>query len=65
MIDPAHEPVLDLRGIFGVEARITVPSEATGGAYVEMDCTAAPGSETILLVLARAPSATYAFRYVA
>lgn len=40
--------VLDLRSVFGVEARITVPAERTGGAYVEMDCTVEPGSGTMI-----------------
>ena len=48
MIDQVHERLLDLRSIFGVKARVTAPSEATGGEYVEMDCTAEPGSGTII-----------------
>jgi mannose-6-phosphate isomerase-like protein (cupin superfamily) len=40
--------VLDLRAVFGIEARVTVPAESTGGAYVEMDCTAHPGSGTMV-----------------
>lgn len=48
MTDHAHHRTLDLRSVFGVEARITASSEDTGGAYVEMDCTAAPGSGTIV-----------------
>lgn len=39
---------LDLRAVFGLTARVTMSSEATGGAYVEMDCTAEPGSSTII-----------------
>jgi mannose-6-phosphate isomerase-like protein (cupin superfamily) len=41
------EKVLNLKSVFGVEARITTPSSATGGAYVEMDCTVVPGGRTI------------------
>lgn len=48
MNDQAHDRVLDLRPIFGVEAQVTTPSEATGGEYVEMDCTAEPDSATII-----------------
>ena len=48
MTDQAHERVLDLRSIFGIEARVTTPSEATGGEYVEMDCIAQPGSGTMV-----------------
>jgi quercetin dioxygenase-like cupin family protein len=40
------EKVLDLRSIFGIVARVTTPAESTGGAYVEMDCTADPGART-------------------
>ena len=40
--------VLDLRSIFGLQATVTVPSETTGGAYVEMDVMAQPGSETLI-----------------
>lgn len=40
--------VLDLRSVFGLEARITTPAASTGGAWVEMDCTAAPGSGTMI-----------------
>jgi len=42
------EKVLDLRSVFGVEARVTTPASATGGEYVEMDVTAEPGSETLI-----------------
>lgn len=48
MTDRPSERVLDLRSIFGVRARITTPSQATGGEYVEMDCTAQPGSATMV-----------------
>lgn len=48
MSNEAQDKVLDLRSIFGIEARITKSSSATAGAYVEMDCTAAPGAATIL-----------------
>ncbi|HEX2187418.1 MAG TPA: cupin domain-containing protein [Longimicrobiaceae bacterium] len=42
------DAVLDLRSVFGVRARVTVPASATGGAYVEMDCTAEPGAGTMV-----------------
>ena len=42
------DPVLDLRSVFGVLARVTKASTATGGAYVEMECTADPGSGTMV-----------------
>lgn len=48
MIDQGDERVLDLRSIFGVETRVTTPAEATGGAYVEMECTAQRGSGTLV-----------------
>lgn len=40
--------LLDLQSIFGVQARVTTPSSVTGGAYVEMECTAKPGSGTMV-----------------
>jgi quercetin dioxygenase-like cupin family protein len=40
--------ILDLRAVFGVSAQVTKPSAATGGAYVEMECTADPGSGTMV-----------------
>lgn len=43
-----EDAVLDLRAVFGVRARVTVPASATGGACVEMDCTAEPGSGTMV-----------------
>jgi mannose-6-phosphate isomerase-like protein (cupin superfamily) len=43
-----QEKVLDLRLVFGVEARVTVPAEATGGEYVEMDCTLEPEGSTAI-----------------
>ncbi|CAN5243222.1 hypothetical protein BH24ACT19_BH24ACT19_13450 [soil metagenome] len=48
MISESREKVLDLRSVFGVEARITTPAEATGGEYVEMDCTLEPGGDTAI-----------------
>jgi mannose-6-phosphate isomerase-like protein (cupin superfamily) len=48
MNNPSHERVLDLRSIFGVEARIITPALDTAGAYVEMDCSADPGSGTMV-----------------
>lgn len=48
MTHPPSERLLDLRSIFGVQARITTASEATAGEYVEMDCTAEPGSATMI-----------------
>jgi mannose-6-phosphate isomerase-like protein (cupin superfamily) len=47
MSDTVHEQILDLRP-FGVQARVTTSSSATGGEYVEMDCTAVPGAGTII-----------------
>jgi quercetin dioxygenase-like cupin family protein len=41
-------PVLDLRSIFGVHARISKSGHATDGEFVEMDCTAEPGSGTMV-----------------
>lgn len=40
--------VLDLRSIFGVQIRITHSARTTGGAFVEMNCTAEPGSGTMI-----------------
>lgn len=48
MMSESQEKVLDLRSVFGLEATITSPSAAADGAYVEMDVTADPGSETII-----------------
>jgi len=41
-----QEKALDLRSIFGVQARVTTPASATTVEYVEMDCIAEPGSGT-------------------
>lgn len=41
-------PVLDFRPALGLHCRVTTPTEATGGRYVEMDCTAEPGFETVI-----------------
>jgi quercetin dioxygenase-like cupin family protein len=41
-------PLLDLRGVFGVRARIIQSAAATGGEFVEMDCTADSGSGTMV-----------------
>lgn len=46
----SHDGVLDLRSIFGLKATVTTPSAATNGAYVEMDVTAEPGSQTLIHV---------------
>ena len=46
MINQSREKVLDLRAVFGLRARVTVPAEDTGGEYIEMDVTAEPGSGT-------------------
>ncbi len=43
-----HAKVLNLRSVFGVEARVTMPAAATAGAYVEMECTVEPGSGSIV-----------------
>ena len=40
--------ILDLRSVFGVLAQVTKPAAATGGEYVEMVCTADPGSGTMV-----------------
>ena len=40
--------MLDLRKVFGVEARITTSAQESGGALVEMECTAHPGSGTMV-----------------
>jgi quercetin dioxygenase-like cupin family protein len=40
--------ILDLRSVFGVQAQVTNPAAATGGEYVEMECTADPGSGTMV-----------------
>jgi mannose-6-phosphate isomerase-like protein (cupin superfamily) len=40
--------ILDLRSVFGVLAEVTRPSGTTGGDYVEMECTADPGSGTMV-----------------
>ena len=46
MTSGSQGKVLDLRAVFGLQATVTTPSEATGGAYVGMDVTAQPGSAT-------------------
>jgi len=48
MISETREKVSDLRSVFGIEARVTIPAEATGGEYVEMDCTLWPGGGTAI-----------------
>ena len=48
MTDETKERVLDLTPVFGVLARVTVPAEDTGGAYVEMECTVTQGNGTIV-----------------
>jgi quercetin dioxygenase-like cupin family protein len=48
MPDPARQPVLDLRSVFGLTARVTASTEATRGEYVEMDVTAQPGAATMI-----------------
>ncbi len=40
--------VLDLRSVFGLMARVTIPTGATGATPVEMDCTAEPGSGSLI-----------------
>jgi mannose-6-phosphate isomerase-like protein (cupin superfamily) len=40
--------ILDLRAVFGVSAQVTTASAAADGAYVEMECTADPGSGTMV-----------------
>jgi mannose-6-phosphate isomerase-like protein (cupin superfamily) len=48
MRNDTPEKVLDLRSVFGVEARVTMPSAATGCAYVEMECTVQPGNGSMI-----------------
>jgi quercetin dioxygenase-like cupin family protein len=48
MNEPMSVRVLDLRSVFGIEARVTTPADSTGGAYVEMDCVVSPGSGTMI-----------------
>ncbi len=48
MISRSREKVLDLRSVFGIEARVTAPAEATDGEYVELDCTLEPGGKTTI-----------------
>lgn len=48
MMSKSREKVLDLRSVFGIEARIITPAETTGGEYVEMDCTLDPGGKTAI-----------------
>lgn len=43
---PSHERLLDLRAIFGIDARITVSAASNGGELVAMECTAFPGAAT-------------------
>jgi quercetin dioxygenase-like cupin family protein len=44
----SREKVLDLRAVLGVVARVTTPTEVTGGEYVEMDVTADPGAQNMV-----------------
>jgi quercetin dioxygenase-like cupin family protein len=46
--DQESARVLDLRSVFGLQARITTAAAATQGEYVEMDVTAEPGAATML-----------------
>lgn len=48
MTSDTQEQVLDLRSVFGLLARVTTPAAATNGAAVVMDCTAEPGSRTLI-----------------
>jgi mannose-6-phosphate isomerase-like protein (cupin superfamily) len=48
MANDAPVGVLDLRSVFGVEARIVTSAASTAGEYVEMDCTVWPGSGTMV-----------------
>lgn len=47
-MNETHDKILDLRSVFGLHATVTTPSEATVGAYVEMDVMAEPGSRTMI-----------------
>jgi quercetin dioxygenase-like cupin family protein len=40
--------ILDLRSVFGVLAQVTNRPQATSDEYVEMECTADPGSGTLV-----------------
>jgi quercetin dioxygenase-like cupin family protein len=40
--------ILDLRSVFGVVAQVTNRATGTGGEYVELECTADPGSGTMV-----------------
>jgi len=48
MIEQSHQNVLDLRSVFGLQARITASAESTNGQYVEMDVIAEPGAKTMI-----------------
>lgn len=39
---------LDFHPVIGLRCRVTTPAAATGGQYVEMDCTAEPGMKTLV-----------------
>lgn len=44
----SQKQVLNLRSVFGLTAMVTSPAAASKGAYVEMDVTAEPGSQTMI-----------------
>ena len=43
-----HANTLDFHPVLGLRCVVTAPAEETGGSYVEMDCTADPGFETMI-----------------
>lgn len=47
-MDVEQKKMLDLRSVFGIEAKITTSAAATHGEYVEMDCTLEPGNGTAI-----------------
>jgi mannose-6-phosphate isomerase-like protein (cupin superfamily) len=47
-MNESRQKVLNLRSVFGLEATVTTPSEATNGAYVELDILLEPGGHTTL-----------------
>jgi uncharacterized RmlC-like cupin family protein len=48
MATETGEQLLDLRSVFGITARVTTSAATTDGAAVVMDCTAEPGSRTLI-----------------
>ena len=61
MLTEAPAAELDYRPALPLRCLVTVPAESTGGAYVEMDCTAEPGMQTIIH---KHPNADESYRVV-